>query len=103
MNKTYKSSKRKNNKKQVKRTKQKGGELKTFHDPIKFKSMPGMSTSGHIDHTIDDIVGLVESAVDTTVDVVNLIAEAIRVPMDLGKAWSGPADPSPYNVSNPLV
>lgn len=91
---------KKHNSKRIQKRQQKGGNLKVFHDPIKFSSMPASSTSGSFTHFIDNIFGLVEASADAIVDTTNLVMEAIRVPMDLGKAFDGPANPTPYNVKD---
>ena len=60
-------------------------EIKVVYDPIKFSSMPSASTSGSFSRFVDNIYGLVEASVDAIVDTTNLVAETIRVPMDLEK------------------
>lgn len=77
--------------------KQKGGSLV---DPISWDSMHTPSTSGSFSNFFGNIIGLVESSVNATLDTVNLIEQAMSVPSDLHKAYAGPSDPNPYNVSN---
>lgn len=91
---------KKHSSKRAPKRQQKGGNLKVFHDPIKFSSMPAPSTSGSFSHFVDNIFGLVESSVDAVVDTTNLVLEAIRIPMDLGKAYEGSGNPTPYNVKD---
>lgn len=95
-----KINKKKTKKISYKNSKQKGGNIKLFHDPIHWDSMHTPSTSGNFGNFVGNIVGLVESSVNAVVDTVNLITEAVRVPMDLGKAFDGPSDPNVYNINN---
>lgn len=94
-----KKNSKKGGKKPGKKSQQKGGSLGTFNDPIHWSSIPAASTSGSFDHLVDNIVGLVESSINAIVDTSNLVLEAVRIPMDMGKMYSGPADPNPYNVA----
>lgn len=97
MSKMVKRGGKKGERKQ-KNMKQKGGDIGLFHDPIHWDSMHTPSTSGNFGNFVGNIFGLVESSVNAVVDTVNLITEAVRVPMDLGKAMDGPSDPNVYNV-----
>ena len=60
--------------------------------------MPEASMSGTLDALVNDMIGTMAATFRVAAQSLRLALNVVEIPLDLGKAYRMPSEPSPWNI-----